>query len=175
MNAKLVLVLILLAVVVGGLVVFKPRTLTQTGGKISVVTSFYPLYYFASQIGGDLADVVNITPAGAEPHDYEPTTTDISRIEKSDILILNGGGLEVWGDRVKARMVVVAGEGLITNRDSHVWLDPVLAQKEAERIAAGFMDADPVNKLEYETNAKNLADRLVELDRKFRMGLANCT
>ena len=58
--------------------------------KLQVNTSFYPLYFFARQIGGDKADVYNITPAGSEPHDYEPTTQDIVRIEKSDILILNG-------------------------------------------------------------------------------------
>ena len=40
---------------------------------MQVTASFYPYYFFASEIGGDKAQVTNIVPAGAEPHDYEPT------------------------------------------------------------------------------------------------------
>jgi len=57
----------------------------NSNGKLQVVASFYPMYFFASQIGGDKADVYNLTPAAAEPHDYDQTTQDIARIEKSTI------------------------------------------------------------------------------------------
>ena len=33
-------------------------------GKFNVVTSFYPLYYLAQQIGGQQANVINLVPAG---------------------------------------------------------------------------------------------------------------
>src|SRR5690348_7838959 len=68
----------------------------QSGNKLQIVTSFYPLYYFATQIGGDRAEVRNITPSGAEPHDYDPSTQDIAKIENSNMLIVNGG-VEAWG------------------------------------------------------------------------------
>ena len=58
--------------------------------KLEVAASFYPLYFFASQIGGEKVAVLNVTPADAEPHDYEPTAQDIARIESSRVLILNG-------------------------------------------------------------------------------------
>src|ERR1700681_1872628 len=85
-------------------------------GKLTAVTSFYPLYFFASQIAGDKAHIINLTPAGAEPHDYEPTAQDIAKIENSKLLILNGGKLEAWGDKIKDEIsgknikVVVAGQ-----------------------------------------------------------------
>src|SRR5437667_11131936 len=61
--------------------------------RLQVTASFYPLWYFSSRIGGDRATVTNVTPSGAEPHDYEPTAQDAARIESSDLLVLNGGGL----------------------------------------------------------------------------------
>lgn len=158
--------------------------------KLPVVTSFYPLYYFASQIGGDKANVFNITPAGAEPHDYEPTTQDLARIEASRLLILNGGKLEAWGDRVRDTLhgtkvtVAAVGEVLvsqqinengITINDPHVWLSPVLAKKEVGVIADNYKQVDPANAALYETNATELINRLEALDRDFRESLGQCT
>src|SRR5437016_700412 len=89
----------------------------KTTSELQVATSFYPLYFFASQIAGNKADVVNITPSGAEPHDYEPTAKDIADIENSRMLVVNGN-LEPWAASVRQNLdknrtlVVIAGEGL---------------------------------------------------------------
>jgi len=167
------------------------------GAKIRVTTSFYPLYFFAAAIGGDKADVFNVTPAGAEPHDYEPTAQDIVRIEQSKLLILNGVHLEPWGEKVKSELqgkhtvIVSAGEDLgirelnengaaiygeqsRTIIDPHVWLDPLLAKKEAEKIAQGYAAADPNNARYYEENLKALEKALDELDKQYREGLNAC-
>jgi len=65
-------------------------------GKTNVVTSFYPLYYFAVQIGGDHAHVVNLVPAGVEPHDWSPKSRDVSLINKSQLFVYQGAGFEAW-------------------------------------------------------------------------------
>ncbi len=39
-------------------------------GKLTVVTSFYPMYDFAVKVGGEKVRVVNLVPAGTEPHDW---------------------------------------------------------------------------------------------------------
>jgi zinc transport system substrate-binding protein len=157
--------------------------------KLQVTASFYPLYFFAQQIGGDKAEVVNMTPAGAEPHEYELTPQDLARIENSRLLILNGNGLEPWGENIKENtdpsrtLLVVAGEGLAGKKisengseiiDPHVWLSPPLAEKMTEKILAGFVSVDPKNKNYYETQAANLRSRLADLDQEFRAGLSNC-
>jgi len=51
---------------------------------IPVVASFYPLYEFAARIGGEHASVRVLVPAGAEPHDYEPTARDIAGLTTND-------------------------------------------------------------------------------------------
>lgn len=157
--------------------------------KLQVTTSFYPLYYFASQIGGERANVVNITPPGAEPHDYEPTTTDLARIEGSKLLVLNGAGLETWGSKVSNNLknkqieIVESATGLATLQmledgktvqDPHVWLDPVLAKEEVSRILEGFVKVDPVNKIYYQNNAKTLNLKLDRLYKEYKDGLSKC-
>src|SRR3989344_2068467 len=95
MNKKIFLIFIILFVLFGILIVTwsKPGQLNESN-KIRVAASFYPLYFFTQQIGGDKADIINITPAGAEPHDYDPTADDIIQIQNSNMLVLNGSGLE---------------------------------------------------------------------------------
>ncbi|WP_246369998.1 metal ABC transporter substrate-binding protein [Saccharibacillus deserti] len=68
--------------------------------KLKVEASFYPMYEFARQVGGDLADVKLLVPSGTEPHDWEPTPQDIARIEESDMLVYNGAGMESWIEQV---------------------------------------------------------------------------
>ncbi|XEC92870.1 metal ABC transporter solute-binding protein, Zn/Mn family [Paenibacillus tarimensis] len=67
-------------------------------GRISVVTSFYPIYFFAGAIGGEHAEVVNLIPAGVEPHDWSPKPRDLDRAAKAQLFLYNGAGLEGWVD-----------------------------------------------------------------------------
>ncbi|WP_025026607.1 metal ABC transporter solute-binding protein, Zn/Mn family [Caldalkalibacillus mannanilyticus] len=65
-----------------------------------IYTSMYPLYDFASKIAGDRAVVVNLVPAGSEPHDYDPTPKDVMDLSKADLFIYNGGGFESWIEKI---------------------------------------------------------------------------
>lgn len=69
--------------------------------KIKVYTSIYPLYDFAGKIGGDKIELINLVPAGAEPHDFEPSTRQIAEISKAELFIYNGAGLEHYLDTLK--------------------------------------------------------------------------
>ncbi len=187
----LIIVLLVLALLVGLGVKARSVTLNQNSqGKLQVSTSFYPLYFFASKIGGEKANVVNITPAGAEPHDYDPSTADIANIENSSLLIINGGGLEPWGDKVsnivgsKKVDVVRVADDITTQlvdengtkvQDPHVWLDPVLAKKMVQKILDGFIKVDPGNKVLYTKNANDIQVKLDTLDQEFRNGLKSCS
>lgn len=67
--------------------------------KTNVVTSFYPLYYLASEIGGDRVHAVNLVPTGVEPHDWTPKSQDIETASNADLFLYNGAGLETWVDQ----------------------------------------------------------------------------
>jgi len=190
---KLILSLALLALIVV-LAYFSFRSVPSApvslgDDKLKVVASFYPLYFFAAEIGGDQAFVRNITPAGAESHDYEPTAADMAAIEDSRLLILNGGGLEAWADGLgtdsdwESDKTIIAGDALATKemeedgerrKDPHVWLSPILAFQMADRIAAGFVSADSENADYYLANAADLKQRLQDLDAAYRQSLSAC-
>ncbi len=65
---------------------------------ITVVTSFYPLYYIASEIGGEHVAAFNLIPAGVEPHDWTPKSRDIDTASKAKLFLYHGAGLEGWVD-----------------------------------------------------------------------------
>lgn len=86
--------------------------------KLSVYTSFYPMYDFAKKIGGDKIELTNLVPAGTEPHEWEPTANDITNLEKANVFIYNGAGMEHWVEKVvgslenKELVSVEASKGL---------------------------------------------------------------
>ena len=51
--------------------------------KIKVVTSFYPFYEIAKEIGGNNTIVTSVIPIGVEPHDWEITPQRIQILWKS--------------------------------------------------------------------------------------------
>jgi ABC-type metal ion transport system, periplasmic component/surface adhesin len=89
------------------------------GGRLGVVTSFYPLFFLASEIGGDRVNVANLVPAGVEPHDWTPKSRDLARISQADLFLHTGAGFEAWTDELldgidakSGVMIVEASEGI---------------------------------------------------------------
>lgn len=68
--------------------------------KVSVVASFYPIYDFTKNVGGDRVEVTTLIPHGTEPHEFEPSVSDIRKLSTADIFLYNGGGLEPWAENV---------------------------------------------------------------------------
>jgi len=157
--------------------------------KIQVAVSFYPLYYFSQKIGGDKANVFNITPIDANPYSYQPTNQEIIKIENSNLIILNGLGLETWSDNIqnlaesKNKIFIFASGDLSENQvlennndgiDPHIWLSPMMAKQMVTQILNGFLQADSKNSNYYKSNAEKLKLELDKLDSEYRNGLANC-
>ena len=174
----LILVFVFLIMAMGIWMISNKRIMEVGPKKISVVTSFYPLYFLASEIGKEKIAVTNITPVGIEPHDYEPTARDMAEIHKARILILNGGGFESWSGKIQNDInnvfVLEAAKGQTVGNDVHVWLSPELAKKESEAILAGLIQIDPANRDYYTDNALTLEGKLNKLMEDYKRGLASC-
>jgi zinc transport system substrate-binding protein len=164
---------------------------------LSVCASFYPMYDFAVKIGGDKVSVVNMVPAGTEPHDWEPAASDIVALENADVFVYNGAGMEHWALEVLGTLqnedLIVAeasaGIELLEGHDEHgdeedaeeeegaefdphVWLDPMYAKREMENIKNAFVSADPAGADYYEANYAEYAEALDALDSEFRDALS---
>ncbi len=64
-----------------------------------VVTSIYPMQFFAERVGGERAEVFNLVPPGVEAHAFEPSPSDLRRIASADVIAMNGLAMEPWLDR----------------------------------------------------------------------------
>ncbi|HEU4605584.1 MAG TPA: zinc ABC transporter substrate-binding protein [Nitrososphaera sp.] len=155
--------------------------------KTIVVASFYPLYEFAAHVGGDRAEVSSLVPAGIEPHDWEPTAQDKQRVQSSDMLVINGAGFESWAGDMEAKLIVDTSDGIELEHEEvedehgheggvnpHIWLDPILAKHQVEKIRDAMIIADPENADYYNENAAAFAAELDQLDAFARLELAGC-
>ncbi|HEX6254003.1 MAG TPA: zinc ABC transporter substrate-binding protein [Nitrososphaera sp.] len=168
----------------------------QDQEKITVVASFYPLYEFASRVVGDRAEVSSLVPAGVEPHDWEPTAEDVSRGRAADVMVINGAGFERWVDEMEAKVVANTSEGIEFNYkegkevgddehghleatvgggvNPHIWLDPILAKHQIDKIRDVMVSSDPANADYYNQNADRFTAELDSLDAFIRSELADC-
>jgi zinc transport system substrate-binding protein len=164
----------------------QPAPPSNDTNKLRVIASFFPLYDFSRNVGGDRAEVSVMVPAGIEPHDWEPTPRNIADAESADMIVYNGAGFESWFSGINAKFAVDTSRGIQlmeggegaqggSNFDPHIWLDPVLAKKQVEAIRDGFIQTDPVNSDYYSQNAQRYIAELDSLDSFIRSELSNCT
>jgi zinc transport system substrate-binding protein len=161
-------------------------------GEHTVVTSFYPLFFIADRVAGRYNDVVDLTPPGVEPHEYELTVRQVAQVDLARVGFFEGGvapsvdqamsndspdhALDVT--QVVSLQGPVAGSGAETtadDRDPHFWLDPVLMQEATRAFAHTMADADREHATYYLRQGRRLVGELGRLDREYATGLASCT
>ncbi|MEK7524709.1 MAG: zinc ABC transporter substrate-binding protein [Patescibacteria group bacterium] len=160
--------------------------------KINIVASFYPWYEIAVRVGGDLVKVTNLTPAGAEPHDYEPTPQDIIALKKARLVIFNGAGLEPWAEKLIPQLekdgatTFNASQNfgdLLHSTDSqenysgldpHLWLDPLSYKDAVQMVTQKLASLDPAQKGVYEKNAQKYMQEIDGVHADFERGLKVC-
>lgn len=172
----------------------------QAADKLQVVTTFYPVYFLASEIAGEHADVKMLIQGGEDAHDYEASAKDVAMIQDADLFIYQDDEMEHFvpavlksldSDKVK---VAKATQGLELLRgddhdhdhdhedhdhahhhefDPHTWLDPIFYSQQAENIANALSTADPDHETDYMARKDELVKRLEELNQKFESELAH--
>ena len=154
--------------------------IAQQSSKINVVASFFPIYEFAKQVGGDRVNIMTLIPSGVEPHDYEPTIQQLQEAENADVVFFNGLGFEdSWIGRINNDNLVDTSSLLNLSqgsktRNPHVWLDPVLAKAQVQQVENALIEIDPNNKLYYQNNAMNFTAELESLDSEIKNVLQTC-
>jgi len=70
---------------------------------LTVLTSFYPLQFVASEVAGDRANVINLTPPAADPHDLELSIAAANQINTADVVVTLGGFQPAVDQAIEAR------------------------------------------------------------------------
>lgn len=178
---RLVILFVLVVIAIGIAMVRKIPQQPSGDGKLTVTASFYPLAEFARHVGGDLVSVTTLTPAGSEPHDFDPSPRDIAAMQSSRVFLYNGTGLEPWVTKILPDLqnqgvrILNATDGLpLIPSDPHVWLSPALAQLQVRAIAAALAASDSTHAAQYEQNADAYVAQLEQLHRDFANGTREC-
>lgn len=172
----------------------KPKS-NLNPGKLKVVTTLFPLYDFARNVGGDAIDVSLLLPPGVEPHSFEPRPEDMMTVAKADIFIYTNRGMEPWAEKLLSGVTkngkpvqIEAGKGARYSntaattghdhkggaKDPHIWLDVANAMLMIDNIANALAEGLPAKKDLFNTNAAAYKMRLKAVDDSFRTGLADC-
>lgn len=149
---------------------------------LSIVTSIYPMYDFAKNIAGEKAEIINLVPAGTEPHDFELSTGDMQLLEQADVFIYNGADMEPFADKTIQAIsndklkVVEASKTVETlqedgHTDPHTWLSIENAMEECKVIRDALTEADEENADYYSKNCDAYIEQLKALHEEYQEGL----
>ena len=160
-------------------------------GDHTVVASFYPLYFIAERVAGRYNDVINLTPPGVEPHEYELTVRQVAEIDLARVGFYEHGvapsidqamandspahALDVASVVDLAGPVTGSGvESTSDDKDPHFWQDPTLMAEATRAFADTMAGADPAHASYYRNQGARLVHDLNRLDAAYSRTLASC-
>ncbi len=168
------------------------------GPQLNVISTIFPSYDFARQVGGDHIDVSMLLKPGTESHDYDPTPQDIIKVQNCDLFIYVGGESDEWvkdilsSDEQKPKKVIAlmdcvdtveeeTVEGMEAEEeqedeveyDEHVWTSPKNAVTIAKKIAEALKELEPSYSADFEKNTVAYCAKLSSLDDQFRKVVEN--
>lgn len=183
---KKILIIILIIIVAIGIAVWATTRKHQKieDDNLKIVTSFYPIYIMTANITQNVPDIelVNMTEANVGClHDYTISTTDMKKIEKADIYIQNGLGLESFMNKIISaypELKVIDSSIDISNKiqdenetNPHIWTSLENYIKQAETICQKLCVYDNKNAEAYKTNCENYLRKINEEKQKYETEL----
>ncbi|MFC1944313.1 metal ABC transporter solute-binding protein, Zn/Mn family [Chloroflexota bacterium] len=139
---------------------------------IGVVVTIPPQAELVERVGGGRVAVTVMVPAGASPHTYEPTASQMVALEGAKMYAEMGSGVEfelAWMDRIEAAngdmLVVDCSRGIdVEGNDPHIWMSPLNAEVIVRNICRGLTEVDPDGRAYYQGNRDRYLEELAQLD-----------
>lgn len=146
-------------------------------GKLNVVTTIAQIAEPISVIGGDRVTVQSLMGPGVDPHLYNATQGDISKLEQGDVIFYSGlhleaNMLEVFAEIGKSRPVLAISESIPADQlledeggaiDPHVWFDIDLWKQSLSAATDELKKAAPADSDYFEANKEEYFKKLDEL------------
>jgi zinc/manganese transport system substrate-binding protein len=165
------------------------RAQNRMQAQLRGVATFSILGDLVKNVGGERAEVATLVGPNGDVHVYAPTPADARILATTNLVFVNGLGLEGWLDRLIAASaskasVIVASSGIAPrnmadahdpNRvvsDPHAWQSVANAKIYVVNIRDGLSAADPSGKEFYQVNATAYLAKLDALDREIKAEIA---
>jgi ABC-type Zn uptake system ZnuABC Zn-binding protein ZnuA len=156
----------------------------QKNDKLKILATTTIIADVVKNICGDRAIIESLLPLGASPHSFEAVPRDLAKIDRADILFINGGGLErfleklVNHSKIKGKTISLSENiEFLYSEDSghekehehghvdpHVWMDPQNVLIWANTIEKVLCEKDSGNCEFYKKNADVYRLQLNELN-----------
>lgn len=155
------------------------QSTSEKNGTIEVAASVNQWGTVAKALGGDNVNVTSIiNSTNVDAHDYEPTTSDIAKLQKAQVIIVNGAGYDAWA--VKATQtanatIVNAAEisGVNDGENPHVWFSADVRKAVAQAITEAYEQADAAKKNDFDkmndqwtAEENNVESKITEVKQK---------
>lgn len=157
----------------------------NASGKLVISVSILPQQYFIQRIAGEMAEVNVLIPPGASPATYEPTASQLSKLDQSAVYMRIGyvGFEQSWMGKIIAVnpdiKIVDLSEGIVLaeeegkdhiqlhghthgNIDPHIWMSvlnaKIIARNTYRELAAQLPDESQKLKENYDLLLLELED-----------------
>jgi zinc transport system substrate-binding protein len=151
----------------------------EKSNDVTVVCSFYPVYVLAQNLlDGTGCNVVNMTEnlTGCI-HDYQMTTKDMKALDGASILMVNGGGMESFLDKVKQNYpklhVIEVSAAHPEQENPHIWMSTDFEMDCIDFVSTALCDALPDQKDKIRKNAETYGNKIFEGPYKERLDLSD--
>ncbi|AMP01162.1 periplasmic solute binding family protein [Collimonas arenae] len=149
--------------------------------RIPVVASFSILADIVSNVGGERVAVSMLVGPDQDAHVFEPAPSDVKKIARAKLVVINGLGFEGWIERLANAaayhgVIAVASDGIQPRQrpghgnnaalrpDPHAWQDPVNVMTYTRNIVSALSRVDPAGSEIYKANGAKYLHQLAQLD-----------
>ncbi len=141
---------------------------SSSGDVVRIVATTTILGDVVRNVTGDAAEVEVLMPVGVNPHDFQPSSQQVASVQRADLVVANGLGLEaglddvlgaaaadgvrVWevGPDIDPRRFVEAEDDADDGHDHgeegldpHFWLDPLRVESAAILLGEQLAEVAP--------------------------------
>jgi manganese/zinc/iron transport system substrate-binding protein len=150
------------------------------GAGIKVTTTTTMVGDLVRQVGGDRVEISGLMGPGVDPHLYKASASDITKLQRADVifysgLLLEGKLQDVFAKMARTKKHVYAVTEAIDEKellepesfgghyDPHVWFDVTLWAKCVESVVKGLSEFDPKGRDDFEKRGKEARAKMLEL------------
>ena len=157
-----------------------PALAYASEARIKVTTTTSMVSDLVKSIGGDRVEVTGLMGAGVDPHLYKASASDLTMLQRADIifysgLLLEGKLQDVFTRLARGKKHVYAVTENIPepqlleppdmggHHDPHVWFDVLLWERCVESVVKGLVAFDPASRALFEKRGRETSDRMKAL------------
>ncbi|MBN2147573.1 MAG: zinc ABC transporter substrate-binding protein [Anaerolineales bacterium] len=162
-----------------------------SGREINIVATTTIVGDVVQNVAGEWASVHILLPPGTDPHHFDPAPKDLALLQDAQVIFANGAGLEEFLEPLiesaggEQKIIHLSERGILLDGqhdeaeiehdesvdehtregdDPHTWTDPNNVIQWVALIADTLSELDPAHAQNYQDNAADYQNELIELD-----------